>query len=226
MGVMKWVGAIALLGGAAFLLYLYTQPAYSHRFRLTVEVQTPGGPKSGSSVIETSAWESGNWGPAEARGIRTDFRGRAVFVDLGGGRNLVALLAFGPQGTDQSKLFRLVGAAIAPGKSVDWKDEYSLNGMGSLPREYTPTFITFADLANPRTAALVDPTDLEKTFGSGFALKQVLLVTTSDPVSEGIGKIFPWWNMPNRPAEQAYRAWRRGSTIGVSLEPELLFQKE
>jgi hypothetical protein len=226
MGVTKWAGAIALLVGAAFLLYLYTQPAYSHRFRLTIEVQTPSGLRSGSSVIETTAWESGNWGPIETRGIRRDYKGRAIFVDLGGGRNLVALLAFGPQGTDQSKLFHLVGAALAPGRLIDWKDEYSLNGTGSLPREYTPTFITFANLANPGTAALVDPADLEKTFGSGFAVKQVLLATTSESASEGIGKILPWWNLPNRPAEQAYRAWLRGSTIGVSLEPESLFQKE
>jgi hypothetical protein len=226
MGEMKWAGAIAILVGASFLLYLYTQPAYTHRFRLTIEVQTPDGLRSGSSVIETSAWESGNWGPTEARGIRRDFKGRAVFVDLGGGRNLVALLAFGPQGTDQSKLFRLVGAALAPGRSIDWKDEYRLNGTGALSREYTPTLITFADLANPRTAALVDPADFGKTFGSRFTFRQALLTTTSESASEGIGKILPWWNLPGRPAEQAYRAWRQGSTIGVSLAPEDLFQKE
>ena len=223
---MKRIGVIAVLVGAAFLLYLYTQSASTQRFRMTIEVQTPGGLRSGSSVIETSAWESGNWGPIEARGVRRDFKGRAVFVDLGDGRNLVALLAFGPEGTDQTKLFRLVGAALAPGKSIDWKEEYSLTGTGSLPREYTPTLITFANLANPGTAALVDPADLEKTFGAGFAVKQVLLATTSESASEGIGKILPWWNLPNRPADQAYRAWLRGSTIGVSLEPEILFQKE
>jgi hypothetical protein len=54
--------------------YQYTQPAYTHRFGLTIEVQTPHGLRSGSSVIETSAWESGNWGPIEARGIRRDFK--------------------------------------------------------------------------------------------------------------------------------------------------------
>jgi hypothetical protein len=221
---MKWAAAVAVLVGAVFLLYLYAQPAYTHRFRLTVEVQTPSGVKSGSSVIETSAWESGNW--TEARGVRTDFKGRAVFIDLGSGRNLVALLAFGPQGTDQSKLFHLVGAALAPGRSLDWNDEYRLSGTGSLPRAYTPTLITFANLADPKTAAVIDPADIEKTFGAGFAIKQVTLATTSKSASEGIEKILPWWNLPDRPAEQAYRAWRRGSTIGVSLEPELLFQKE
>src|SRR5690348_16780515 len=52
------------------------------RFRLTVEVMTPEGLKTGSSVIETRSWES-NWGTPETRGVRSDAKGQAVFVDLG-----------------------------------------------------------------------------------------------------------------------------------------------
>jgi hypothetical protein len=36
----KRIGAFALLAGVAFLLYLYTQPAYTQRFRLTIEVHS------------------------------------------------------------------------------------------------------------------------------------------------------------------------------------------
>jgi hypothetical protein len=223
---MKRAGIVALLAGVAFVLYLYTQPAYTHRFRLIVEVQTPDGIKSGSSVIETSAWESGNWGPIEARGIRTSFRGRTVFVDLGSGKNLVALLAFGPDGTDQRKLFRLVSAALAPGRSIDWKDEYKLKGTGVLPPDYTPALVTFKDLNDPASAVLLDPTDLDKTLGAGFAFRRVLLETTNDSVSAGIEKVLPWWRSPGRPAEVAYRVWREGSMIGPSIAPEDLFQKE
>jgi hypothetical protein len=222
---MKRVGAIVVLM-LAVMAYLYFQGAHAQRFRLTIEVQTPDGVKSGSSVIETSAWESGDWGPIEARGIRRSFRGRAIFVDLGSGRNLVALLAFGPDGTDQSKLFRLAGAALAPGRAVDWKEGYLLRGTGVLPPDYTPTLITFADLANPQTAFLVDRSNLGKTFGPGFSFLQARLETTNEPVSLAIEKIIPWWNSPGRPAARAYRAWRQGSTLGPSLEPELLFQKE
>ena len=71
-----------------------------------------------------------------------------------------------------------------------------------------------------------DPTDAAATLGPGFALRQVLLETTSEPASKGIEKILPWWRLPGRPAELAYRAWREGSIIGPSLEPEHLFQKE
>lgn len=222
---MKWVAAI-VVPMLAIVAYLYFQGTHTQRFRLTIEIQTPDGVKSGSSVIETSAWESGDWGPIEARGIRRSFKGRAVYVDLGSGRNLVALLAFGPNGQDQSKLFRLVSAALAPGRTVDWKEEYLLKGAGVLPSDYTPTLITFADLANPQTASILDRSDLGKAFGPGFSFLQARLETTNEPVSLAIEKVLPWWNSPRRPAAQAYRAWLQGSTVGPSLEPELLFQKD
>ena len=223
---MKWVGAIVALL-LVFIAYLYLQGGINtQRFRLTIDIETPEGIKSGSSVIETSTWESGGWGPTEAQGIRRSFRGRAVFVDLGGGKNLVALLAFGSNGRDQTKLFELARAALAPGRTADWQEEYRLKGAGVLPPDYTPTLITFADLANPKTASVVYRSELGKVFGPGFRFLQARLETTTEPVSHSIEKILPWWNLPGRPAEQAYRAWLQGSTDGPSLEPELLFRKD
>ncbi len=224
---MKRAGQIAIVGVAAFLLYLYTQPSYTHRFRLTIEVETPDGIKTGSSVIETSTWESGNWGPIEARGIRSDFRGRAVFVDLGQNRNLMALLGFGPVGADQHKLFSITRAALASGKKTDdWKEEFRLKGRGVLPNDYTPALATFKNLNDPASAVRVEPSDLVNIFGAGFAFRQALLETTSESVSRDIEKILPWWRSPGRPAEVAYRAWRNGSIVGPTLAPEELFQKE
>jgi len=222
---MRRGGIIAIFAGAAFLLYLYTQPSYTHRFRLTIEIQTPQGVKSGSSVIETSAWESGNWGPIEARGIRRDFRGRAVFVDLGQGRNLFALLGFGPRG-DQDGLFKLASAALAPSKKFDWKEEFRLKGRGVLPSSEIPTLITFGDLKDPASAVLVDPSEMAKILGPGFAFREALLETTNGSVSDNIDKILPWWRSPGRPAAIAYRAWRNGSINDAAVPPEALFQKE
>jgi hypothetical protein len=223
---MKRAGKIAIVVIAAFLLYLYTQPSYTHRFRLTIEVETPDGVKTGSSVIETSTWESGNWGPVEARGIRRDFRGRAVFVDLGQNRNLVALLGFGPRG-DQDKLFRLVRAALTPGKKIDdWKEEFRLKGRGVLPQENIPTLITFTNLNDPASAVLIDPSNLAKNFGPGYAFRQAVLETTNESVSGNIEKILPWWRSPGRPSAVAYRAWRESSLNDSAVPTEGLFQKE
>src|ERR1700738_5437164 len=58
-----------------------------HKYRLTVEVETPDGVKSASGVMAVQPDRS------YSRGGRTQAKGDAVFVDLGGGKNLVALLA-------------------------------------------------------------------------------------------------------------------------------------
>ena len=102
-----YIGLAVLVG--YFLLF----PNYTNRFRLTIEVQTPDGIRSGSSVIETTFFKSGDWGPVEARGVRTQAKGEAIFVDLGHGKNLLAILGFGPSGTDGRKIFGLTRAALA-----------------------------------------------------------------------------------------------------------------
>ena len=109
---MKRFGAIAIL--AAFLVAAvgFVWSPYTNRFRIIIEVDTPDGIKSGSSVIETTYFESGGWGPVEARGVRSQAKGQAVFVDLGEGRNLVAILGFGSNGTDESKIFDLTRVAL------------------------------------------------------------------------------------------------------------------
>jgi hypothetical protein len=163
-----WAVCIGLAGLAGYFLLF---PDYTNRFRLTIEIETPDGVRSGSSVIETRVWESGNWGPVEARGIRTSAKGDAVFVDLGRGRNVVGLLGFGPVGADESRIFSLTRAALAPEKNVRWQDEPNLKGRGKLPDEFVPTLITFSDLNDPKTARVINPAEFEKTFGPGFKFR-------------------------------------------------------
>src|ERR1700738_5193320 len=82
----KWVGPLALL--AALVIgdqIRINRPG--HKYRLTVEVETPEGGKSASGVMAVHPDRS------YSRGGRTQAKGDAVFVDLGGGKNLVALLA-------------------------------------------------------------------------------------------------------------------------------------
>src|SRR6188768_124586 len=82
----KWIGPVALL--AALVIgdqIRINRPG--QKYRLTVEVETPEGVKSASGVMAVHPDRS------YSRGGRTATRGDAVFVDLGGGRNLVALLA-------------------------------------------------------------------------------------------------------------------------------------
>lgn len=203
--------------------YIWVQPHSSNRFRLTVEVDTPEGLKSGSSVIETVRWESG--GLPEATGVRSKAKGEAIFVDLGHRQNLIAILGWGRAGENEDEIFDLTRAALAPRSTIDWETEYRLKGRGDLPPGYFPTLITFGDLNNPATAKVVNPADLEKSFGVGYSLRRIVLETTTDSITHTITSKLPWWSSPGRPAEIAWRAWLSGQNVGVSQEPERLFIK-
>src|SRR5258707_13430199 len=82
----KWVGPLALL--AALVIgdqIRINRPG--HKYRLTVEVETPDGVKSASGVMAVHPDRS------YSRGGQTRTQGDAVFVDLGGGQNLLPVLA-------------------------------------------------------------------------------------------------------------------------------------
>jgi hypothetical protein len=92
---MTWPKILVVL----FLCYIGFHVAYPTakiRFRLTVNVETPAGPRSGSSVMEAILYRRPAFGGLFLSPTRLD--GEAVFVDLGATadgkpQNLVALLA-------------------------------------------------------------------------------------------------------------------------------------
>ena len=61
----------------------------AYRYRLTLDVETPEGAKTGSSVIEVRTWET----HFEGKRTNHEVRGQAVVVDLGARGLLFALLA-------------------------------------------------------------------------------------------------------------------------------------
>jgi hypothetical protein len=82
----KWIGPIGLL--AALVIgdqIRINRPG--HKYRLAVEVETPEGVKSSAGVLSVHPDRG------YSRKGSTLTKGDAVWVDLGGGKNLVALLA-------------------------------------------------------------------------------------------------------------------------------------
>src|ERR1700709_1216298 len=82
----KWLGPLALL--AALVIgdqIRINRPG--HKYRLTVEVETPEGVRSASGIMAVHPDRS------YSRGGQTLTKGDAVLVDLGGGKTLLALLA-------------------------------------------------------------------------------------------------------------------------------------
>jgi hypothetical protein len=197
MGLGRW-GAGAVLGAAAMLVAGcgLLSPSHSYRYRVTVEVDTPQGLRTGSSVWETKAWEGIG---IPDRGIRSRERGEAVAVDLPGG-TLFALL----QGADMDVDYAsgvVVGhlrahpvPGIAMGK--DWKENRRLiakvkPAFELYPEEY-PLLVRFRDISDPASVEKIHPNLVASSFGAGVHLKRITIAVTNGNVTTGILDKLQW----------------------------------
>ena len=209
---------IALLIGGAIAWWKINYPTYTYRYRMTVEVEENGKLHTGSSVIEVRIATQPHIGPAlyVAHG-----RGEAVFVDLGKGRNVIALLA--------TEEYVNYPANVVPTlfdlPFKDWAKLPSLQGTRDVPDAYMPIFVTFMDLNDPKSARVVQPAEFPQVFGAGVQPPKVTIEVTSNPVTKGIEINCHGGTNRDRPAEVAYRAWLNGQTKGPSIEPETLFKR-
>src|SRR3984893_7131641 len=120
----KWLWPLAMLAPLSIVDQIRINRP-SHKYRLTVEIETPEGVKSASGVMAVHPDRS------YSRGGRTQTRGDAVFVDLGGGKNLVALMVHIDNTLDLDGInyvaLRAYGAA--GGKRVTFNDMHRLDGI-------------------------------------------------------------------------------------------------
>jgi hypothetical protein len=209
----KWLGPLALL--AALVIgdqIRINRPG--HKYRLTVEVETPAGIKSASSVMSVHPDRGYN------HGGHTATRGDALFVDLGGGKNLIALLAHLDKTVDLDGI-NYVGlrAYKAAGRNPSFNQMNTMTGAVPVTGALIPVLVTFADVSDPATARTVLPDDLEAGLGRGFHLHGVSAEAVpngfwpldfggplGEPVSRGIEAKLPWLKATDTSAATALRA--------------------
>lgn len=224
---MRILGGIAL--GVALLLFgviAWNEFMYSvtYRYRMTVEIDVGGKLRAGSSVIQIKVQKQPQW----ISGVTPEFReakGEAVFVDLGNGRNVIALLARGDAGEDIDYPIHIVPDLFEPEGRDRGLPKYPTHGRRELSRQLLPTLVTFADINDPKSARLVYPAEFEQTFDPSVRLSAAWIEMTEDPVTALLETHLPWWGKPGRPALQAYDAWLQGRSTGVTIEPESLFKR-
>jgi hypothetical protein len=165
----RWFGPLALLA-AIFIGDQIRINRPGHKYRLAVEVETPNGVKSASGVLAVHPDRG------YSRGGHTRTKGDAVFVDLGGGKNLVALLAHLDDKTidlDGINYVALRAYTAAGGKPVSFNEMNKVTGVVPVTGALIPVLVSFADPANPGTARMVSPDDAEATLGPGYRLRAI-----------------------------------------------------
>jgi len=213
--ISKWAGLLGLLallvGGDQIRI---NRP--DHKYRLTVEVTTPAGIKTGSAILAVVPDRNYN------RSGRTTTRGEAVLVDLGQGKNVVVLLAH-QQGAkldlDDIKYVALRAYGIARGNRVSFKDMSRQSGVVPVQGELTPVLVSFGDLGDPNTARRVASDKAEAILGEGYAIRGFSAEVVpngfwpidfggalGEPVTRGIEAKLPWLTAPGETAAIALRA--------------------
>ena len=187
--------ALAIMLPVLSLRHIGTGSAY--RFRMTVEVDTPSGPRTGTSVYEVRAFYRLGINPSGKNHVR-DVRGEALMVDLPNGATLFALLKTGNVRADLPGMSML---ALDPAFQSDIVESARriarrknvLDSAEIAPAEY-PIMAIFGDTADPSSIRRVLPADFSTAFGPGHAVKSVAIHLTRDRVTKDIGTRLPWLN--------------------------------
>lgn len=186
---------------AAFLVFLVLSPwifaaEEAHiRFRFTLEIETPSGVVSGSSVIAQTIVDQPILGNS-----RSKIDGEATVVRLPDGRVLYALQASGARANSSSwsvgivgDLFaqdarrigivgNTIGSYVIASRSVGEKREVAMRLL--------PTFVTFADPSDPMSFRSIDPSKqpLGDLLGPGYSIHRA----TIEILPAGTWP-FSWW---------------------------------
>jgi hypothetical protein len=231
--ISKWAGLLGLLA----VIVIGDQIRINrpgHKYRLTVEVTTPDGIKTGSGILSVVPDRG------YSRGGRTTMRGEAVFVDLGQGKNLVALLAH-QQGAkldlDDINYVALRAYGAARGNRVSFSDINRQTGIVPVQGELMPLLVSFGDARNPQTARLVARDHADTVLGDGYAIRGLSAEVVpngfwpidfggvlGEPVTRGIEARLRWLATPGEAAASALKA--AGLPAGGAVEAREAFARK
>jgi hypothetical protein len=190
-----------------------TDKKWSWRYRLTIEVNTPEGIKTGSSVRQidvvkrlfhsetVTGYKTGK--PVEKKHYNFDTKitGESVVVDMGKRGVLFSTI-------DWDSYNEVLKSFDIP--VFDALDNLPSRGKADLPLNSYPMMVTFTDIDDPKTVQIVLQTgyctwpsyrdkecpvndgpyiiqnNLEKYFGKGVSIKSVTVEITDDPLTQGI----------------------------------------
>ncbi|MEP5936912.1 MAG: hypothetical protein ABJ239_01165 [Erythrobacter sp.] len=222
------VASLALAGCNAF------DDTPTYRYRMTVEVDTPEGLKTGSSVIEVDTqFQQNPESPASQR-TRRRARGEAAVVDLGERGLLFALLRseddvdfasrimflLAPKGRDKNgnRFLGRFNNMLEMTEPVELPATQAEINPSLAEMKGRPMLVTFGDLTDPTTVKGVDPDDLAESFGDGVSLRRITVQITDDPVTASIEDQLGW--LPEHTGTLLYRP-RRTPIGALPLEHQL-----
>jgi hypothetical protein len=167
--------------------------SYSYRYKLSLDVTANGSVHRGSSIIAVHITEP----PQDPiyPGVTTRIYGEAAYVDLGGGRNVIALLASGPKAANHGYPSLVIPGTYNVGMRFDeFKKVLLEKGERTVSENNYPTFATFLNPEDPKSFRFLSEKDFQKVLGADVHLKSVRVEITDLQTTHNISGKLPWWN--------------------------------
>lgn len=187
----KILGVVALLVGAGAIaaeMFPNASPVGTWRYKITVNIETPEGIKSGSAIREVRVALQPRILP-EIKPTTRDVRGEAVVVDLGKRGILFALIDW----NSYEEVWNAFPFAGDPQtlEGINYYKSLKLGTKAVLTKS-KPKLVRFINLADPKTVQEVSYDDLAASFGEGVNFKEITIEMTDEPVTWEIEKWLPW----------------------------------
>jgi hypothetical protein len=186
--VMLLAAALVLgLVGIAAFLWSRERPVMS-RFLITVEVETPEGIRTGSSVVTAGYRGAG----ISSGGNRTvpRFSGEAVAIQLPGKPTLFALVGENESGYGMSQLIVSAFGGSNQFKAASIGEEVDLRRHAALGSGW-PRFVRFRNANDVTSVERIDPDHLEVSYGPAYAIRRIAVRKTKDAETRQIARLLP-----------------------------------
>jgi hypothetical protein len=227
---MKWFASLVVVSLAAIAIAVITllgsNEVYTHRYRMTVEVEVNGSKRAGLSVIQVTWVKQPQSLPIGVPEFAATVQGEATVIELDDRSALVALLGpADPLDAPTPPEFIAVRSYGLDDSNTSIPLIAKQTGIRRLEGKDIPALVIFADKAMSDSARIAKPRGPDRELAPGIKFRNATIEITSDPVTNDIGEKLPWWTMSDRPAAVARRAWLEQRNMGPSTEPESLFRR-
>lgn len=172
-----------------------------NRYRMTVDIETPAGIRSGSAVREVERYTPPNIPMlGEDRG-GVSVKGEAVSIDLSPKQTIFALLTSENGDSDYAANLpdRALRSAIMPEDPRELRNARSAELWPTAPRTYRfanadklPMFVRFRDIGDPLSLEVIKAGEFSQKLGSGYRLVRVRIELTEAPVTRNLKKKLTW----------------------------------
>ena len=191
---MIWVLSILVVLALLVAWSVYTDRSNYTYYKMTVEVETPQGVKTGHAVREV------HFSPLSGSILGTSrpqwrLRGEAVAIDIAPGQTLFALLSSDSGQVDYAG--RDVSTMLQKARNSGLLDPLELwpsppGGVIRPFKEALPMLVTFKDAADPKSILKVEPDAMDGLFGPDVQLKRITVQAVDERVTTGIEARLEW----------------------------------